>query len=82
MDLQNLNNVFNQYGNIVYIGTNEPFYLLIVVSDFTGTIDDFYTIMDTIDLTEYPHEFIVTLVDGVLKAQYNKEKPLLTANKI
>ena len=65
-------NDLTQYGTIVFCDMLNEISYLIVIDNWTGTIEDFNTILDTYVVTEYPNNITRTLVDGVLKSQQDK----------
>ncbi|MCP4761459.1 MAG: hypothetical protein GY870_06730 [archaeon] len=65
-------NDLTQYGTVVFCDVNSDVSYVIIMDNWTGTIEDFNTILDTYVVTEYPNNITRTLVDGILKSQQDK----------
>lgn len=71
VDRQALMDALEQHGNVVFCDDYQGHYYLIVMSDWDSDIETFDSIADPFVLPDYPDQQIITLVDGVIKTQYN-----------
>jgi uncharacterized protein YuzB (UPF0349 family) len=60
------------FGNVVFCDQNTDISYLVVMSDWTENEATFEAIANIYIVTDFPQMFVLTLVDGVLKAQFNK----------
>ena len=61
-----------KFGVVMYCNPINEITYLIVMDNWTGTIEDFNNILDVFVVSEYPNNITRTLVDGVLKSQQDK----------
>ena len=59
------------HGTVVFCDDQQGLYYLIVMDNWDSDISTFDSIADPYVLPDYPNQDIITLVDGVLKTQYN-----------
>ena len=59
------------HGTVVFCDNYQDLYYLIVMNDWDSDIPTFDSIADPFVLPDYPDQGIITLVDGVIKTQYN-----------
>lgn len=59
------------HGTVVFCDDHQGLYYLIVVENWDSDIPTFDVIADPFVLPDYPDQGIITLVDGVIKTQYN-----------
>jgi len=60
------------FGNVVFCDQNTDISYLVVMSDWTENEATFEAIANIYIIPDFPQMFVLTLVDGVLKAQFNK----------
>jgi hypothetical protein len=60
------------YGNVVFCDVNNDKTYVIVMNDWTGTIDNFVDIVSVEVIPTYPQTGALTLVDGVIKSEFDK----------
>ena len=60
------------YGNVLFCDENNDLDYVIVMSDWTGTIDNFVDIVSVEVIPTYPKTITLTLVDGVIKSEFEK----------
>ena len=60
------------YGTVVFCDVNNDKTYVIVMSDWTGTIDNFVDIVSVEVIPTYPQTGALTLVDGVIKSEFDK----------
>lgn len=73
VDRQALIEELEQYGNVVFCDQNNEISYLVVMSDWTENKATFESIANIYIITDFPYLSNLTLVNGVLKAQYNSE---------
>lgn len=71
VDRQALVNELEQHGTVVFCDDHQGLYYLIVVENWDSDIPTFNGIANPFVLPDYPDQEIITLVDGVIKTQYN-----------
>ena len=71
VDRQALIEELEQYGNVVFCDQNNELCYLVVMSDWTSNEATFEAIANIYIVTDFPILSNITLVNGVLKAQYN-----------
>ena len=59
------------FGNVLICGVNNEESYIIVCENWNGTIEDFDSIVNG-NLVDYPIEVNKTLLNGILKVEYNK----------
>jgi hypothetical protein len=62
-----------QYGNVVFCDQNTEISYIVVMSDWTENEATFEAIANIYIVPYFPYLSNLTLVNGVLKAQYNSE---------
>jgi hypothetical protein len=67
-----MNIKLSEYGTIVFCGINNEKSYVIVMNNWTGTIDNFVDIVSVEVIPTYPQTGSLTLVDGVIKSEFNK----------
>jgi hypothetical protein len=60
------------YGNVQFCDVNTEDTYLIVMSDWTGTIDNFVDIVSVEVIPTYERTVALTLVEGVIKSEFDK----------
>ena len=60
------------YGTVVFCDINNDESYVIVMNNWTGTIDNFVDIVSVEVIPTYPQTGSLTLVDGVIKSEFNK----------
>ena len=60
-----------QHGTVVFCDNHLDMYYLIVMNNWDLDIVGFNAIADSYILPEYPEQVVISLVDGILKTQYN-----------
>jgi hypothetical protein len=60
------------YGNVLFCDENTDDSYVVVMSDWTGTIDNFVDIVSVEVIPTYPETITLTLVDGVIKSEFEK----------
>jgi hypothetical protein len=73
VDRQALIEELEQYGNVVFCDQNNEISYLVVMSDWTENEATFESIANIYIVPDFPYLSNLTLVNGVLKAQYNSE---------
>jgi hypothetical protein len=73
VDRQALIEELEQYGNVVFCDQNNEISYLVVMSDWTENEATFEAIANIYIVPYFPYLSNLTLVNGVLKAQYNLE---------
>jgi hypothetical protein len=73
VDRQALIEELEQYGNVVFCDQNNEISYLVVMSDWTENEATFEAIANIYIVPDFPYLSNLTLVNGVLKAQYNSE---------
>jgi hypothetical protein len=73
VDRQALIEELEQYGNVVFCDQNNDISYLVVMSDWTENEATFESIANIYIVPDFPYLSNLTLVNGVLKAQYNSE---------
>jgi len=73
VDRQALIEELEQYGNVVFCDQNNEISYLVVMSDWTSDQVTFEAIANIYIVSDFPYLSNFTLVNGVLKAQYNSE---------
>jgi len=73
VDRQALIEELEQYGNVVFCDQNNEISYLVVMSDWTENEATFESIANIYIVPDFPYLSNFTLVNGVLKAQYNSE---------
>jgi hypothetical protein len=73
VDRQALIEELEQYGNVVFCDQNNEISYLVVMSDWTENEATFESIANIYIVPYFPYLSNLTLVNGVLKAQYNSE---------
>jgi hypothetical protein len=73
VDRQALIEELEQYGNVVFCDQNNEISYLFVMSDWTENEATFESIANIYIVPDFPYLSNLTLVNGVLKAQYNSE---------
>lgn len=71
VDRDNLVLALEQYGVVEFCDSQYDLYYLVVMSSWTADENTFFIIADEYIVPFYPLLTNFTLVDGVLKAQYN-----------
>jgi len=71
VDRQALMDALEQHGTVVFCDDYQGLYYLIVMDNWDSDIPTFDSIADPFVLPDYPDQGIITLVDGVIKTQYN-----------
>ena len=71
VDRQALIEALEQYGNVVFCDQNNQLCYLVVMSDWTSDEATFEAIANIYIVPDFPILSNITLVNGVLKAQYN-----------
>ena len=71
VDTQALRTALEPHGTIVFCDNHLDMYYLIVMENWDSDIPTFDAIADPYVLPDFPNQDIITLVDGVLKTQYN-----------
>jgi hypothetical protein len=61
------------FGNVVFCDQNNEISYLVVMSDWTENEATFEAIANIYIVPDFPYLSNLTLVNGVLKAQYNSE---------
>jgi hypothetical protein len=61
------------FGNVVFCDQNNEISYLVVMSDWTENEATFESIANIYIVPDFPYLSNLTLVNGVLKAQYNSE---------
>lgn len=59
------------HGTVVFCDDNQGLYYLIVMENWDSDVPTFDSIADPFVLPDYPNQTIITLVEGLLKTQYN-----------
>ena len=59
------------HGTVVFCDDHQGLYYLIVMENWDSDIATFDSIADPFVLPYYPNQEIISLVDGVIKTQYN-----------
>lgn len=59
------------HGTVVFCDDQQGIYYLIVMENWDSDIPTFDSIADPFVLPDYPNQDVITLVDGVVKTQYN-----------
>ena len=59
------------HGTVVFCDDNQGLYYLIVMENWDSDVPTFDSIADPFVLPNYPNQTIITLVEGLLKTQYN-----------
>jgi hypothetical protein len=59
------------HGTVVFCDDHMGLYYLIVMENWDSDIATFDAIADPYVLPDYPDQDVITLVDGVIKTQYN-----------
>ena len=59
------------HGTVVFCDDQQGLYYLIVMENWDSDIPTFDSIADQFVLPYYPNQEIISLVDGVIKTQYN-----------
>jgi hypothetical protein len=72
VDRQALVEELEQHGNVVFCDENTDISYLVVMSDWTADEATFEAIANIYIVPDFPQISVLTLVDGVLKAQFNK----------
>jgi hypothetical protein len=73
VDRQALIEELEQYGNVVFCDQNNEISYLVVMSDWTSDQATFEAIANIYIVPNFPYLSNLTLVNSVLKAQYNSE---------
>jgi hypothetical protein len=73
VDRQALIEELEQYGNVVFCDQNNEISYLVVMSDWTENEATFEAIANIYIVPNFPYLSNLTLVNSVLKAQYNSE---------
>ncbi len=60
------------YGTLLFCDENTPESYLIVMENWTGTLDNFNDIVIVEVIPTYPETITTTLVDGVIKSEFIK----------
>jgi hypothetical protein len=60
------------YGTVVFCDENNDKGYVIVMENWTGTIDNFVDIVSVEVIPTYPQTITLTLVDGVIKSEFSK----------
>jgi len=71
VDTQALRTALEPHGTVVFCDDHQGLYYLIVMENWDSDEATFDAIADPYVLPDYPNQDIITLVDGVLKTQYN-----------
>jgi hypothetical protein len=74
VDRQALVEELEQYGNVVFCDENSELSYIVVMSDWTADEATFEAIANIYIVPDFPEMSVLTLVDGVLKAQFNKQR--------
>jgi hypothetical protein len=74
VDRQALVEELEQYGNVVFCDENSELSYVVVMSDWTADEATFEAIANIYIVPDFPEMSVLTLVDGVLKAQFNKQR--------
>jgi hypothetical protein len=61
------------FGDVEFCDQNSDISYLVVMLNWTENEDTFKTIADIYITPDFPYLYTISLVDGVLKAQYNSE---------
>jgi len=72
VDRQALVEELEQHGNVVFCDENSELSYIVVMSDWTADEATFEAIANIYIIPDFPEMSVLTLVDGVLKAQFNK----------
>jgi len=62
-----------QFGNVVFCDQNTEISYLVVMSDWTENEATFEAIANIYIVPFFPYLYKLSLIDGVLKAQFNSE---------
>jgi len=60
------------YGEVIFCDVNNDISYVIVMNGWTGTIDNFVDIVSVEVIPTYPQTGALTLVDGVIKSEFDK----------
>jgi hypothetical protein len=60
------------YGNVLFCDENTEDTYVIVMSDWTGTIDNFVDIVSVEVIPTYERTVTLTFVEGVIKSEFDK----------
>lgn len=71
VDRQALIEELEQHGNVVFCDQNNDFSYLVVMSDWNSDEATFEAIANIYIVPDFPEMSVLTLVDGVLKSQFN-----------
>jgi len=74
VDRQALVEELEQHGNVVFCDENSELSYIVVMSDWTADEATFEAIANIYIIPDFPEMSVLTLVDGVLKAQFNKQR--------
>ena len=71
VDRQALIEELEQHGNVVFCDQNNELCYLVVMSDWNSDEATFEAIANIYIVPDFPEMSVLTLVDGVLKSQFN-----------
>ena len=61
------------YGEVIFCDINNDISYVIVMNGWTGTLDNFVDIVSVEVIPTYPNTDALTLVDGVIKSEFDKQ---------
>jgi len=72
----------SQHGTVVFCDNNSTLYYLIVVTGWNLDINSLYEITDNYLSADFPFDDIITLNNGLLKAQFSNFRLNINAPKV
>lgn len=69
---EELRNELKQFGDIIFCDINNENSYVVVVENWTGTIENFETIANEYITPEYPNNITISLSNSLIKSEYTK----------